>query len=424
MFHPVSPHMAEPMSRGLRAVLDSADIAVANCEVSGFDPEIGLAIPQAESGGLWLNAGPATLADLGTLGFNMVSRANNHAGDFGAVGLAETDRLLRCHGLVHAGTGETLSAARAPAYLSTPGGRMALIAATTTFTMLSTASHARHDARGRPGVNAIRAQRLRVVDDVTFRALQAALDVATRRGANLGYRALDNDTIRVLSSNIRKSSGNDDQFILNSPDVEENLDAVRTARQSADCVVFSLHTHLPADDSDTTPESIQEFARRIVDAGADAVVCHGPHRLRAIEVYRGRPILHSLGHFVCHLHKVNAQPADAYESRGLDARAARMADLLREDGFWGQMLSDPSWWESVIARATFEDGSWKRLELFPIDLCQSAIGSQRGTPRMADTAHANRILAHLQSLSMEFGTKIEICNGIGTVDGTGCEPIA
>jgi hypothetical protein len=36
----------------------------------------------------------------------------------------------------------------------------------------------------------------------------------------------------------------------------------------------------------------------VIDAGADAVVGHGPHVLRGIEFYRGRPIAYSLGNFV------------------------------------------------------------------------------------------------------------------------------
>jgi hypothetical protein len=36
----------------------------------------------------------------------------------------------------------------------------------------------------------------------------------------------------------------------------------------------------------------------VIDAGADAVAGHGPHVLRGIEFYRGRPIVYSLGNFL------------------------------------------------------------------------------------------------------------------------------
>lgn len=43
---------------------------------------------------------------------------------------------------------------------------------------------------------------------------------------------------------------------------------------------------------------LRRFARAVIDAGADAVVGHGPHVLRGIEFYRGRAIAYSLGNFV------------------------------------------------------------------------------------------------------------------------------
>ena len=39
------------------------------------------------------------------------------------------------------------------------------------------------------------------------------------------------------------------------------------------------------------------FARTAIDAGADAVFCHGPHIARAVEVYKSRFIAYSLGNF-------------------------------------------------------------------------------------------------------------------------------
>jgi hypothetical protein len=43
---------------------------------------------------------------------------------------------------------------------------------------------------------------------------------------------------------------------------------------------------------------LRRWARAVIDAGADAVVGHGPHVLRGIEFYRGRPIVYSLGNFL------------------------------------------------------------------------------------------------------------------------------
>jgi hypothetical protein len=42
---------------------------------------------------------------------------------------------------------------------------------------------------------------------------------------------------------------------------------------------------------------LRTWAHAVIDAGADAVVGHGPHVLRGIEFYRGRAIAYSLGNF-------------------------------------------------------------------------------------------------------------------------------
>ena len=43
---------------------------------------------------------------------------------------------------------------------------------------------------------------------------------------------------------------------------------------------------------------LRRFTHAVIDAGADVVVGHGPHVLRAMEFYKGRPIAYSMGNFV------------------------------------------------------------------------------------------------------------------------------
>lgn len=44
--------------------------------------------------------------------------------------------------------------------------------------------------------------------------------------------------------------------------------------------------------------NVVKFSRTAVDAGADMVIGHGPHVLRAMEIYRGKLIVYSLGNFL------------------------------------------------------------------------------------------------------------------------------
>jgi poly-gamma-glutamate capsule biosynthesis protein CapA/YwtB (metallophosphatase superfamily) len=52
----------------------------------------------------------------------------------------------------------------------------------------------------------------------------------------------------------------------------------------------------------------RELARALIDAGADAVIGSHPHVTQGVEMYRGRPIVYSLGNFVFDLLD---QPANA-----------------------------------------------------------------------------------------------------------------
>lgn len=43
--------------------------------------------------------------------------------------------------------------------------------------------------------------------------------------------------------------------------------------------------------------NVYEFARKMIDAGADLILGHGPHVLRAVDLYKDRFIIYSLGNF-------------------------------------------------------------------------------------------------------------------------------
>lgn len=43
--------------------------------------------------------------------------------------------------------------------------------------------------------------------------------------------------------------------------------------------------------------NVYEFAHLMIDAGADLIIGHGPHVTRAVELYKGRFIMYSLGNF-------------------------------------------------------------------------------------------------------------------------------
>ena len=120
------------------------------------------------------------LEDLQWLGINMVSCANNHAFDYGEGGVLANIRHLDEAGMAHAGTGKNLAEARAPGYLDTPNGRVALIAATATFRQWNQAGEQRPDLRGRPGLNPL-------AFETTYRVDKAAFEQLQRTSRELGF---------------------------------------------------------------------------------------------------------------------------------------------------------------------------------------------------------------------------------------------
>jgi poly-gamma-glutamate synthesis protein (capsule biosynthesis protein) len=74
------------------------------------------------------------------------------------------------------------------------------------------------------------------------------------------------------------------------------IDAVRKADRDFDFVVVSIHWGI---EMSYAPSNRQiDLARKLIDAGADAVFGHHPHVVQPVEIYKGRPIFYSLGNFV------------------------------------------------------------------------------------------------------------------------------
>lgn len=79
-------------------LLKTADITFGNFEGTALDLHSFDGFPEATSGGGWLLSAPEVSADLKSMGFSMVSRANNHATDWGVKGMLSTDHLLTAQG--------------------------------------------------------------------------------------------------------------------------------------------------------------------------------------------------------------------------------------------------------------------------------------------------------------------------------------
>ncbi|HEU5304891.1 MAG TPA: CapA family protein [Gemmatimonadales bacterium] len=98
-------------------------------------------------------------------------------------------------------------------------------------------------------------------------------------------------------------------FAYNLLDIERSTAVVDSIRPMADLLIVTfhggaegakaVHTSEVAESLGREPRGdLRRWARAVIDAGADAVVGHGPHVLRGMEFYRGRLIAYSLGNFI------------------------------------------------------------------------------------------------------------------------------
>ena len=91
-------------------------------------------------------------------------------------------------------------------------------------------------------------------------------------------------------------------------DYEQSAATIAECATTHDIVIVSFHggaegqdaMHLPFDEEEYYGEprgDVVKFSRMMVDAGADLVLGHGPHVVRAMERYKDRLIAYSLGNF-------------------------------------------------------------------------------------------------------------------------------
>ena len=306
---------------------------------------------------------PEALDALTTFGFNLLSLSGNHAFDLKVKGVQNTIREADSRKIVHAGTGNNLAEAAAPAYLHTPKGTIALIASASGLIVPGGSATAE-----RPGVNELRVE-------AGGKPNEATTDLP---GAP-----------------------------ANTPNVEDSqriLQSIRDARQHADLVIVYQHNHVFANHSFGTiftegmPERLapndwlKKWTHAEVDAGADIIVMHGAPLLHGVEIYHGKPIFYDLGNFI-----YNLVPTLTY-------------------------IDEPMSWESAVAYVQFQGRRLQSISIRPIAMNVIGEGQPdthneyadnqflhtRGLPSPATGARAGYILQRLADLSKPFGTKFEI----------------
>lgn len=124
-------------------------------------------------------------------------------------------------------------------------------------------------------------------------------------------------------------------------DLAEARTVVQRAAAQADLVVVQVHMGAEGSGATRVRPGTEiflgenrgdpiAFAHAVIDAGADLVVGHGPHVMRALEFYRGRLIAYSLGNF--------AGGAGTLRAEGNLGLGAVLKVTLNRDGTWSRGL--------------------------------------------------------------------------------------
>lgn len=397
----------EPDFLEMIELIRGADAAFTNLEVLFHDYE---PYPAHQSGGTWMRADPDLARDLAWAGIDMVSRANNHTGDYGVEGLRLTTRYVDEAGLVHAGAGESLAEAREARFLETPRGRVAIVSMASTFPDHSVAGEARGSMASRPGLSPLRYSTERVVTAEQLDRLEAALE-----DMDLSFNRTD-DGARAMGTAF--VVGPEPEVITrpDPDDVAQIASVVNSASRLADHVLVTIHAHESEGTRSVPADFIVEFARAMIDAGATMFVGHGPHVLRGIEVYQGKPIFYSLGDFVFQNETLLRLPAENYAryDLGADDHVADFNAARYRNETTGFPVNREIW-ESVVAMPTFRDGELTELALHPITLGFGRPAWIRGRPMLARGELATKILNDLVERSAPYGTRIEVRDGVGYV---------
>lgn len=388
-------HVDDPAFVRLIEEIRAADVSIVNLETVIHEYR---GYAQRDSGGIHLGSPPAIASELKWAGFNMLAHANNHTFDYGSSAVLETLQHVTDAGLVLAGAGPDLNAARSPRYAPCKNSIVGLVAMASTFVPYGAASCARPDLHGRPGLNPLTVtdkERAIIVPSSVAEFIRAFGRVAGRNPKKLRGRSF-----RIgVRFHVGRSFGVERGCQLTEIDREANLAAIAEAARRADIVVASIHAHHQG-------RWLREFARDAIRCGANIVFVHGPHEVRGVELCDDKPIFYSMGDFAFEVESVAKLPAEVYERAGLgdDAMPSDIFAMTRKPG--SRLFSEPKTFEGFAAKVSIVGNRVTGIRLLPIDLQFDAPDERRGRPQLAAPPMGKRIVEQVAALSRPFGTRI------------------
>ena len=450
----------DPAIRGILDPVQECDVAFGNMESNLGDYR------NATKGIGGLMGCKEVAADVKKMGFGLVARSSNHSTDQGVEEMLKGNQVLQDEGIVYAGTGINLEDARAPQYFETPKGRIGLVAMTMSMRGrvdnqssrsadcgMEMASYGAGNRNGAAGINFLRATPSVVLTPELFAGIEKikAFEAEYAKKAiaeHAGDVTTDGtETLRVMDHLFGNTGGDGAKrvmvftqmfeegdkpcglnYVVNKDDLRLNLRSIRQGKEWSDFMIATIHTHDNAtvlrhlDFLQEEPSAyLIDLAHKAIDNGADMFVVTGPHLLRGIEIYQGKPIFYSMASFVYQLWGTPAGP-DRYSDSHLDAFYSETTETEINMDMWPphSITKHPDTanmesMESISAQLNYEDGKLKQIMIRPIEFGYDAPISQHGIPRVPKPHVAERILKRMQRMSAVYGTELEIEGEVGYI---------
>ncbi|MBC8066058.1 MAG: CapA family protein, partial [Chlorobia bacterium] len=235
------PVKLKPLS-ALRPLFESGDVGIANLEIpltnsTRATPFKSAAELRARTQYI-LKADPQHVLGIKGSGIDMVSLANNHVMDYGVDGLNQMTALLTKHNIPYTGAGPTISEAK-EVVSKYPVALLSALAFMNTGSMTKLVPA----TAKKPGLHAL-----------------------------------------IFNATINKKNR---EYLTNW---------ISGQRDGEEIMIVALHWGI---ERMTVPTPYQvNLARACIDAGADVVWGHHPHVLQGAELYKGKPILYSMGNLI------------------------------------------------------------------------------------------------------------------------------
>lgn len=300
---------------------------------------------QTESKGTHSRLDPEFATIFKAAHIDVASVASNHSMDFGAEPLLDTIDMFQSWGIQVVGGGRTEEDARRPAVVETNGVRVAILS------YCSVVRDGQQAVGTTPGIATLRARTWYEVE-----SSQPGTPPAV-------YTAPIMDDLHRME------------------------DDVRAAKKIADAVVVSMHWGLHF-----IPKTICDYqpvmAHAAIDAGADVIIGHHPHMIKAVEVYNGKVCLYSIGNFLT-------------TGNLLHARPRAMWNLHWWDPFWdkGSLYAFPKdCTYALLPKVTFTAEGAVRVALIPVHINRLA----QPEPIAAGTDRFEEVLTYLEWVSDQY----------------------